>query len=331
MLLSKRQSSKRQLIRWIGTVTSTLLFLWLLTKQDWQEIRLNLEQLPFWLITLALSLYLIGMLANSLRWYIVLQAPKIRIPFKESTKLTFTGAFISNFLPSTIGGDTFRVFGLLRYTADRATSLASVVLDRLINVSAFITILPLTTITFGSLTTLLKELMGTLSILPTVGFFGLNSQHRKGMNSKFRAWLERGIQTFQIWINHPTYLLGAFIVSWFSIFVIFIAIWTLARGLRIQIALYQVMGVTVITYLITILPISINGYGLREITIAFLYTRLGASIEQATTLAIITRLMALTVTLPGALWLPHTFSSTGQPDSNTPEKLSSLDIKDDIE
>jgi uncharacterized membrane protein YbhN (UPF0104 family) len=261
----------------------------------------------------------------------VLQAPKIRIPLKESTKLTFTGAFISNFLPSTIGGDAFRVFGLLRYTTDRTTSLASVMLDRLINVSAFITILPLTMITFGSLTALLKELIGTLTMLPIMGFAGLNSHHRKGIYSRLRAWLERGRRTFQIWLNHPTVLLGAFIVSWFSIFVIFIAIWSLARGLGIQVALYQVMGVTVITYLITMLPISINGYGLPEITITFLYARLGANIEQATALAIITRLMALTVTLPGALWLSQTVLSSDQPDSNTPEELSSLDIKDDLE
>jgi uncharacterized membrane protein YbhN (UPF0104 family) len=98
------------------------------------------------------------------------------------------------------------------------------------------------------------------------------------------------------------------VVSWISIFVIFVAIWLVAIGLGIPVALYQVMGVTAITYLITLLPISVNGYGLRELAIVAIYTMLGATVEQATSLALITRLLMMIQTLPGALWIPQNLS-----------------------
>jgi hypothetical protein len=63
------------------------------------------------------------------------------------------------------------------------------------------------------------------------------------------------------------------------------------------------MGVTVITYFLTLLPISVNGYGLREVAITALYLPLGASLEQAAILAIITRFLSMLATIPGALWL----------------------------
>ena len=59
----------------------------------------------------------------------------------------------------------------------------------------------------------------------------------------------------------------------------------------------------VLTYFISMLPISINAYGLREVAVTALYMQVGASLEQASTLAVITRFMLLLETLPGALWL----------------------------
>jgi hypothetical protein len=68
------------------------------------------------------------------------------------------------------------------------------------------------------------------------------------------------------------------------------------------------MGVTGITYLLTLLPISVNGYGLREVAITTLYLPLGASLEQAATLALITRFLSMLETLPGALWFSQVVS-----------------------
>jgi uncharacterized membrane protein YbhN (UPF0104 family) len=242
------------------------------------------------------------------RWYILLQAPKIRISFWTTVKIVFTGAYVSNFLPSTIGGDTVRFVGLMHLTSDRAVGLASVILDRLINLSAFMTVLPLSVVTFGSPATWLGSALPAGAPLPFVAMAGGGRGAAAGLLKQVKRWIQRGREAFGIWLQRPHILILAFCASWLSIFVVFVAIWLVARGLGIPVALYQVMGITGITYLLTLLPISVNGYGLREVAITTLYLPLGASLEQAATLALITRFLSMLETLPGALWLSQVVS-----------------------
>jgi len=61
----------------------------------------------------------------------------------------------------------------------------------------------------------------------------------------------------------------------------------------------------VITYFITLLPVSVNGYGVREVAITGLYMQVGATFEQAAALAIVSRVMLVAETLPGVLWAPR--------------------------
>jgi uncharacterized membrane protein YbhN (UPF0104 family) len=304
----KHGSKKLQWLRLGGTAISILLFVWLISRQNWHEVWRYLQHLPFWLLPAALLCYLTGMLANAVRWYILLQAPKIRISFWTTVKIVFTGAYVSNFLPSTIGGDTVRFVGLMHLTSDRAIGLASVVLDRLINLSAFLTVLPLSVLTFGSPAAWLATSFQVGSPLPIFVMTGDQHPPVKEALSRAKHWFQRGREAFKLWLEQPRILVLAFCVSWLSIFVVFIAIWLVARGLGIPVALYQVMGITGITYLLTLLPISVNGYGLREVAITTLYLPLGASLEQAATLALITRFLSMLETLPGALWLSQVVS-----------------------
>ena len=311
----KQNQSRFKWLRWAGTIISLLIFLWLLTQQKWQIVVLYIYDIPRLYLLLATGLYFTGQVANALRWFILLHAPPVQIPFRQTFKISLTGAFVSNFLPSTVGGDAIRFASLFRYTDNRAICLASVALDRFVNVAAFVTILPLSMLTFivnGSLLTE-NSLPGAIS---ASAFF----TERIGFIQKYSArvyrWLIKTRDAFSIWLKRPFILAAAFLVSWFSIFVVMVAIWLIARGLGISVALYQVMGATAITYFITMLPISVNGLGVREVAITTLYLKLGANIEQATALAVITRLIALTVTFPGALWLPRIFSGASNVDMN---------------
>lgn len=330
-MINLTPDSRSKRLRWLrlgGTAISVLLFLGLVFRQDWREVWHHLQQFPFWLLPLALLCYLAGMLANAVRWHILLQAPKIRISFRVTAKIVFTGAFVSNFLPSTIGGDTVRFVGLMHFTNDSAVSLASVILDRLVNLSAFFTVLPLSILTFGSPAAWLRTSVYPTWCLPALTMVDTKSQRMRGLLWRVRDWLTRGREAFRIWLEQPRFLILAFCVSWLSIFVVFLAIWLVARGLDIPVSLYQVMGITGITYLLTLLPISVNGYGLREVAITALYLPLGASLEQAATLAIITRFLSMIETLPGALWLSQVVSGPTGSDGVALGKPQSSDLEE---
>jgi hypothetical protein len=295
----KRLASKA--IRWTGTVLATGLFGWLLVRQDWHTTWKNLALLNGWLIPLALALYYAGMLANAARWHVLLRAQNAPVSFFETVKIVFVGAFVSNFLPSTIGGDAVRIVYMRRYFSGWAVGAASVVMDRLLNVLSFFITLPFSFITFGA------QLLSILKIGQVAGGVMLAGAFVPD-EKKGRSWKQTFVQVKEalvLWRSQPWQLALAFVISWLSNFVMFLGVWVISRGLGIQVALYQVMGINVLTYLLTLLPISVNGYGVREVAMATLYMQLGATLEQASTLALITRFFMLMQTLPGVLWLPQ--------------------------
>lgn len=298
-----RFSSKRRVIRWVGTLVSTALFLWLISRQNWSQTWDSLANAPLWLLPLVLGLYFSGMVMNSVRWNLLLRAQGIRIPFLETLKIVITGAFASNFLPSTIGGDTVRIVSIVKFNTTWSVSVASVLVDRFLNVFATLTLLPFSFFVFGTPAALFQNLAGSRAPAWMASGAGLAAGRIDRWATKVSAAIRRLWRIFRIWMGHPGVLLLSFALSWMSTFVVFFAVWVLAQGLEMPVALYQVLGVMALTYLVSMLPISINGYGLREVAVTTLYMQLGATLEQAATLAVITRFMLLVEALPGALWL----------------------------
>ena len=280
-------------VKAIGTALSLLLLVWLLSRQNWAALLAVLRRLSLVSLAAALGLYWLGLLVNAWRWRTLLHGVGIPIPWGKAVRLTLAGSFASNFLPSTVGGDALRIAGILDL-ADVNTALASVVVDRLLNVTAMYSFLPLTWKTFGTL-------------MPTLGRIGgidrLSAMALVGLHKRIWAWVKRFRRALATWARSPRTLVAGFAVAWLSLIPPFTATWILARSLGIPVAWYEVAGATVISYTMGLLPISLNGYGVREVTVVGLYSLLGATAEQAVMLALVTRFLMVLSTLTGAPWV----------------------------
>lgn len=283
-----------QWLRITGTLLSLALLAYLLWQQDWQELWRQVRGVSLWVWLGCFGLYFSGQVFNALRWYTLLRSKQVQITFLECFKLILTGAFASNFLPSTVGGDVLRVMGSQPFTGSYTLSLASVLLDRGLNVFAMLATLPFSFFTFTAPDVHL-DFNQQLSSAPALGL------------PAFRRMLEKALKKFKdallLWFNQPRVLAAALVISWLSVLVIFAGNTILAHHLGMPVKFYQVVGVNAITYLLTLLPITFNGYGVREVLITTLYVALGGSLEQAASLAVITRFFMLLETLPGSLWI----------------------------
>ncbi|MHB8806418.1 MAG: lysylphosphatidylglycerol synthase transmembrane domain-containing protein [Anaerolineaceae bacterium] len=291
----------KDLLKWGGTLISLGLFVWLLSKMDWQAAWSILKNMPIYSCILAILLLILGQFMNSLRWYVLLKAQNVPITILEAFKIFLGGSFASNFLPSTIGGDSLRFLAIAKITNDQPLSLASVILDRVVNLIATCTLIPF-----------------SISVLRTTGinintdlfaFSGLAVFQGKVWDW-IKGMVKKYLDLFKSWTKKPTSLILAFGITWISRFIILGSTWVLAKAIGMQLSLWQVVGVNTVSYFITLLPISISGYGLREITTTTLYTMLGATLEQATALAVISRIFSTLVTLPGVIWMRQIISET---------------------
>lgn len=293
--MSEKRRSLAVWIRWIGTILSLGLFAWLVTRLDWPLLADKLAGLNPWALALALGLYLASQAFNTLRWCVLLWAHSVPITFWQAFRIAWSGIFASNFLPSTIGGDGLRMAAILPYTRSKSLAFGSVALDRLINMANYACLLPLPLWAFG----------GKLNTLLALALpFDLRQLAEKYFPKIAGALRE--------WASRPAAFGWAFLAAWPSNLAIMLANYVIARQLGIEISFAQVMAVQTVGYFLSVLPISINGYGVREVTFTTLLVSLGASLEQASAMAVITRFLAVLVTVPGALWFSHVASDVAE-------------------
>ena len=80
-----------------------------------------------------------------LRWLVFVRALDLHVPGMVLLRYFFVGLFGNLFLPSSVGGDIIKVWGVCQYTPHKPKVIASVILDRL---SGFAGIVIVATIAF---------------------------------------------------------------------------------------------------------------------------------------------------------------------------------------
>ncbi len=285
-------------LRILGTLASTCLFIWLILRQKWDVVLDKAAGISFWAVLLAILLYLLSYWFNTLRWCILLWAQDTKISIWQAYRLNLAGYFASNFLPSTIGGDGFRMLAIHPFTGRKSISIGSVVLDRIINMAAMACLIPAPLIMFGASLRSLLGFSGNFSSLPNMAV-----ALPPGLQKLTEKFFPKLISAFGSWVSKPWAFLYAFLAAWPSNLLPIAATYLIARQLGLEVNYWQVLGIQTVTYFLSVLPISVNGYGLREVAFTTLYSALGASLEQASTLALVTRLIMILCTVPGAIWL----------------------------
>jgi glycosyltransferase 2 family protein len=120
----------------------------------------------------------------------------------------------------------------------------------------------------------------------------------------------RFVETFRFWRRKPQTLAVSFGFTLLYMLCKFSAVWLMLDGMGQSIGWMLVAGVWSLVYFVTLLPVSINGYGLQEVSVTLLYASLGGiSQEAAVTIALLIRTLEMAASLPGALFVPGILAS----------------------
>lgn len=281
--------NRRLLLRTLGTFLAISLVVVLVYEEGWSEIIAAFKQLSFVEILLGLVLILISRLFVAARWHVLLRSGHVEIVYRQTAALTFTGLFSSNFLPTTIGGDVVRLAGVMRLGYDRAVCLASIMADRLVGMLGM-----MFTVLFG--------------LIPAWGALGQQDSAAMAASAFFArltGFSKRTLQTFSIWLNQPLALLHALAFTWGHMFCTFWTLYILIEGLGRHVDFWLVAGLWSLAYFVTLVPISINGYGVQELSLTFLLSKVaGLGATNSLAIAVMIRALYLMASLPGAFYLP---------------------------
>jgi uncharacterized membrane protein YbhN (UPF0104 family) len=117
--------------------------------------------------------------------------------------------------------------------------------------------------------------------------------------------LKRIYQDVMVWAKHPKALLFSLAFTGIHMLCLFSVIYLLLDDMGEHLTLGEVGGLWSFVYFVTLLPISINGYGVQEISMAFIYSEVGGiSLQSGLTVSILFRTLMLLGSLPGAVFVP---------------------------
>ena len=293
------------ILRVTGTILAIALMAYLLYEQGWGEIEAAVSQIEPWRLALALAVIMVSRLAVAGRWYILLRSGGVQITPAQSLQITFAGLFANNFLPTTVGGDVIRLAGALRLKCDAAVSAASLIADRLVGMTGMLMAVP-----FGLPRLMqihdLRELFPSNSALiqANLAAFPLGNFFLKAWD-KGLGLLRRLFSALSLWLKQPRALAQALFFTWINMVCLFVMLSLFFGGMGEDISFWMVAGLYSFVYLVALIPISINGYGLQEISMTLVFSRLGgASLASSLTAALLFRTTMMVASLPGVLFVP---------------------------
>jgi uncharacterized protein (TIRG00374 family) len=86
---------------------------------------------PAWVAAAALVFFL-SILLGAYQWYLLLRFQGIDYPYRACFRTYYSGMFLNNFLPGTVGGDALRIYEVHKAADALGKSVAATFLDRLI-------------------------------------------------------------------------------------------------------------------------------------------------------------------------------------------------------
>lgn len=134
---SQDNNSKAKLSRlknWLRIITSLSLLSFIIVSVDFDQLVSIFKNIDTKFIVIILVFDIFMRLFVSYRWYVLLHRTHPDFGFGEATRTTFIANFIGQFLPSWVGIEALRIYGMAKKTSDLAGSFTSVFIDRVLGV-----------------------------------------------------------------------------------------------------------------------------------------------------------------------------------------------------
>ncbi|MGD9611713.1 MAG: lysylphosphatidylglycerol synthase transmembrane domain-containing protein [Kiritimatiellia bacterium] len=281
---------------------------------DFAAFRAALAGLRWGWLPLIYALFLLNTGLSSWKWQLLLETDGVRVPFRSLLSSYLIGTFFNLFLPSSIGGDSYRVVAASRH-GGAAKSFASVFADRLTGFLALAVwgllfsafgwsslpdkrMLFLPVIVFGAMAALV------FALVQRTGLVAVWRLVRLDRLKALDAFLHRFLDSMAGYHADRRLLAKVFGISLSFQLMAIAIIFCISKAMAWEVPfIYFSIFVPLIT-LGEALPISIFGIGVRDSLYVFFFAQGGASREQALSLALVYVLITIVYSLlGGALFL----------------------------
>ncbi len=281
----------------------------LLWNFDMAAVAAVLGRLPAMAIAVGLLLMLAQVAVLGLRWWLVMTAIEAPIELGKALPITFIGVFFNQVLPTSFGGDAVRMWQAHRLGVSGQAAVIGVLLERIGGLFGLMVLTALGAAYLGSDIDDRLVRLGLLATLPlaVAGVLALAAldrlpeRWRRAPPLREAARLARDSRRVFL---APANALPLLLLSMLSHVLAATAIYAFAEGLQLGLPFATCVALFSAVILVTTIPISFAGWGLREGAMVALFAFAGLGADTALALSLAFGAGYLVASLPGcALWL----------------------------
>jgi len=266
--------------------------------------------LTLFLITLAS--YILIQIIFSYRWQLLLKVFQLFVPITNLFKTYLIGLFFTNFLPTAIGGDVMRGIYLYRYTrkgkevaisvlVERFTGFTAQVIIGLVALAFIFSSLPDPLIAWVILGTTLVYIVALIIFFNQTVFILCERLLQKFKAEKLGQKVLQFYDAISLYKSSPVVLIQSVLISLVVQVITIILYYVLSLSLNLSIPLFYFFLFLPIINIISMIPITPGGFGLREGISVTLFRLIGIDQAQALGLSLTWFFVLLLTSLLGGI------------------------------
>jgi len=290
---------RNHLVFLLKVAISTILILYLFKKElgGLYQVKSALFSADSSLVLFAASFHLSGYLLSAMRWRFLLHSQKVQIDLGALVMSHLVSIFFSSFLPGTVSGDVVRGLDTAAKVGSIAKSMLVVFVDRLIGVIALFMLSAASLgmagadVLSNSHMSLLLISLAVLSIAVIVMIFHPSNVHlvnwiiRAIPFSSVRSKCQNVTELLQMFSGQYRVLYISILISLLFQVNVVLHYVVLGTALNIEIPWINYFVIIPASILILMIPVSINGIGIREYVFIFLFAKFGVPAALSISLA----------------------------------------------
>ena len=264
------------LLRFLITAV-ILVLIYFYNRSEWPNQRAIIRASnPLWLIAAFLS-YGVTTSLGIWRWHILLKACHAEMRISRTIQLTFIGLFSNQFMPGAMGGDLIKaIYASREIPHIKPTVVMSIVMERLLGFVAMF--LVSTALILSRYEQLTRDPITRFAVHLYLGVFllvmialAIGTWKRAGeflpfwRRLPFSQSLGEAGRAYQFFLSHPWCFWGGLILSGFAHLSLMFTFYFVSIALQMNLNFIDLAAVLPLIAVVTLIPVTINGFGLREV------------------------------------------------------------------
>ncbi|HEX6995955.1 MAG TPA: lysylphosphatidylglycerol synthase transmembrane domain-containing protein [Gammaproteobacteria bacterium] len=288
----------------------------IVSRVDWHTASDSLAETGLGLVAVMFGILIALVFVSAYKWRLLLSIHGVEYSTLRLSKYYFVALFFNNFLPTSIGGDGYRIYKTIDNGRSKASAVIAVVMER---VTGFGTLVALGT---GAGALLAADAAGLLTLLGVGAALAcaaatplawrmrlvprrlralVPKRLRDALPDNVRRLKETLGEHIDDYVRQPLRSFTVIVISIvFHVGLAFAFFVLLRYGADQPISMLEMMSVLALTTFVAVLPISLNGLGVYEGTFIYLLAQYGVPPDVSVVPMILNRGLLIVLSLVGA-------------------------------